>query len=983
MASPDHNARCTIERLPRRGAPLSHGAGDPRRYRPDRRQSCPEACTCVHSAHDAEAAEPAGTAAGTVPAAGLSLPFSADAFIGRQLDLAGLEAALAESRLVVVTGPSGIGKTRLVREAGTRIAGRYPGGVHFVELAAIREPALVPRAIAAALSVWEQPGRPMLDVVVSHMRRRHLLVILDNCEHLIGECARVADVLLQACPKLLVLATSQIPFGIGGEEVWPLAPLSVPDEGASAELLAASDAVALFSLRAAATSAGFRLTPELVPVVAEICRRLDGIPLAVELAAARVAVLSPQEILDRLGNRFDLLTGGSRAVLPRHQTLQAAFDWSHDLLSDQEAVLLRRLSVFTGGCTLDAAEAVCAVDGDGREVLPALAGLVAKSLVLATTSGAQARYRMLETIRIYGGELLERSGQTATLRRRHAQWCVALVEKAEPELTGPDQVSWLDRLEEEHANLRDGLAWAVAEGDAEVALRLAGALTIFWRVHCHFREGREWLSAALALAAEGRDRPAARAKALWGLGFMDLMGRIDSAPAMLGECLALFRSEGDIGAEARTLFLLGNDAWMSADLESARRHLEPSVELARRCGDSWCLSHALACLGRTHLSRGDAGAARALLEESVEVARGTRDQQSLRFSLTFLGELDVDEGNYADAEAVLTEALAVSRLLGEPYNTAMNLLHLGRLATAGGDYDRAGDLLGAALELNRDGDAPTSLAFTLSCLGSLEHGRGQLENARAHFEEAQAVAAGAGARSTKALMGLAEVALGEGKWSEAEALLDEARSALPAEATSARAAVISGLGRLARARGDVSDATALCAEALALRNQAQEAPGLAASLEEMAALAGQTSQWDRSARLFGAALVLREAKGYARPPVLQSGYEADVATTEKTLGRMRFRALWQQGSSMSLPEAVAYALTDRNTRGGPNMGWIALTPAERGVTKLVGQGLTNREIGERLYISPRTVETHLTHIFGKLGLTSRRQLADEAQRRQM
>jgi len=902
------------------------------------------------------------------------LPSAANALIGRERELADVAQALTESRLIVVTGPSGVGKTRLVREAGARVASRHPDRVHLVELAAIRAPHLVSRAVATVLSVWEEPGRPLLDTLMSHLRGRRLLLVLDNCEHVLEECARVADALLQSCPDLSVLATSQAPFGIGGEQVWPLAPLAIPGAEAPTELVASSEAVSLFTLRAAATSAGFSLTPPLVPIVAEICRRLDGLPLAIELAAARVAVLSPQEILARIDNRFAILTGGSRAVLPRHQTLQAAFEWSHDLLSKEEAVLMRRLSVFSGGCTLEAVEAVCADEGREHDVLVALTGLVAKSLTLANTSGAEARYRMLETIRLFGAERLERSGEAAALQRRHANWCLALAERAEPALTGENQLPWLERLETEHDNLRTGLAWAISEREADLALRLAGALTIFWRVHCHFREARDWLSAALTL--EGHPSGASRATALWGLGFMDVMLALESASAELQESLAIAHEAGDARGEARALLLLGNREWQLGDFER-------SIALARQVEDFWCLAHALACAGKCRLMMGEVRSAHALLQESVDVGRRSRDQQSLRLGLNFLGELLIKEGRYDEAETVIHEVLELSRRLGEPYIIAVNLARLGKLAAGRGDFHRARDLLGTALGMEREGAAALTLNSCLADLGWFELSLGQLDAARGFFEEAHSLAQGAGLRSFSALHGLGEVALIEDRWTEAEALFDEARSDLHPDAKPDAAGIASSKGRLARARGDIRKATLLCAEALALRYECSEAPGVARSLEEMAGLAAQAGQAERAGRLFGAALAVRKANGYARAPALQSGYEADVDLVRRRLGPKRSEALLREGRNMSLDEAVSYALKGRDARGRPQTGWSALTRSERDITGLVAKGLTNREIGAQLFVSPRTVETHLTSVFSKVGLSSRRELAKAAGERGM
>jgi predicted ATPase/transcriptional regulator with XRE-family HTH domain len=481
------------------------------------------------------------------------LPVPMTSFIGRARELAAVKQRFSSARLLTLTGPGGCGKTRLALQAAAELADKFADGVCFVELAPLGDPRLVPQSVASALGVREEPTRPLPVTLIDTLHRRQLLLVLDNCEHLIAACAELAHILLSACPQLHVLATSREVLGVAGEMAWRVPPLASPDpqRPVPVEHLLQYEAVQLFVERARTVQPTFTVTERNAAAVAQVCHRLDGIPLAIELAAARVKVLTVEQIAARLDDRFRLLTGGSRIALPRQQTLQAAIDWSYDLLSEPERRLWRRLSVFAGGWTLEAAEAVCAGAGlDAAEVLDRLTSLVDKSLVTVDAMAGEARYRLLETIRQYGREKLERSGEAAVIRRQHLEWHVGLAERAEPELTGPDQAVWLEKLEAEHDNLRAALEWSQVEAQGEqIGLRVAAALWRFWLVHGHLREGRRWLEGMLAGSPEAW--PAVRAKALYGAGALaEDQGDYAAARAFFAESLALRRELLDAGAFA-------------------------------------------------------------------------------------------------------------------------------------------------------------------------------------------------------------------------------------------------------------------------------------------------------------------------------------------------------------------------------------------------------------------------------------------------
>lgn len=918
-----------------------------------------------------------------------NLPAPLSSFVGREREMAAVAKLIGSARLVTLTGTAGVGKTRLAMEVALSVAGGYANGVWLVELAPVADSGLVPAAVTTALGVREQPGRALTETLASHLRRhRHLLLVLDNCEHLIGAAAALAEALLRACPDLRLLVTSREALGLAGEAAWPVPPLSVPPVGDDSLSLDAYEAVRLFVDRAVATTPSFALAPAAGPPVAEICRRLDGIPLAIELAASRVAVLTPAEIAVRLDDRFALLTGGSRTALPRQQTLLAALEWSHDLLGNPERMLLRRLSVFVGGCTLDAVEQICAGGGlESREILDLLAGLVAKSLVVADTSEAQARYRVLESIRQYGAAKLAESGEEQALRERHAAWCMGLAEQAEPELTGAQQVAWLERLEVEHPNLRAALKWSLNCENNDQGRRLAAALTLFWWVRGHLSEGRDWFDRALLADRDAEAPSALRAKALWGAGWMaGLAGDFDTALAAGKESLALAHQVDDPQGAARALHLLGGYAEFQ-DPVAARPLFQESIALARQAGDRWCLASALGLLGFSECFQGECAAARLALEECLAVARDAHDKQGLRMGLVGLGYVALEEGNYGPAEeALLQEGLAVARELGDPLWTGLALLFLGELARAQSEYRRAGGLMEEGLVLIRESGYRWAVAVALMYLARVARSKDDLDDASRLCQEALLIAQTTGNKRIVALLslGLGELSQTLGDLATARTRFEEALGfARDCGAKYPLAESLYRLGTLAQSQGDHERAETLHHEALRLGGEIGRSPSVAASLEALAGLAAEQSRSAYAARLFGAAQSLRDARAGPRSPAEQPNYGRAIALVQEGLSPEEFTDAWGQGASLSVAEAVTYASKGRGRRQRPSTGWASLTEAERNVVRLVTEGLTNREIGERLFISWRTVQAHLSHVFAKLGVTSRRQLAREVYRQGM
>ena len=637
------------------------------------------------------------TARSKPPEAGKhNLPGSLTSFVGREREKKEVERLLDASRLLTLTGTGGCGKTRLAQEVAKGLVNAYADGVYLTELASLSEATLVPQAVAEVLGVREQPGSSLTDTLAHTLSTKTLLLVLDNCEHLVEACAHLVETLLKACPGLRILATSREPLGAAGEVIWQVPPLSGPSPHLrhALEELEGYESVRLFVERARYRNPAFLLDQQNARAVAEICHKLDGIPLAIELAAARVG-LSVEQIATRLDDSLRLLTGGNRTATPRQQTLRGALDWSYELLIEPERELFNRLSVFAGGWTLEAAESVASGEGI-EDVLDLLSRLVDKSLVVAEATGdGGVRYRMLEPVRQYAQERL---GEDDALRDRHAAFFLALAEEAESKLVEPDQVAWLERLEREHDNLRAALRNSLDRGNAELGLRVSGAIWRFWYAHGYLSEGRRWLEETLA--QPGTASAPVRAKALRGAGALAwAQGDYARAETLFEESLILRRELGDRQGIAEAINGLASVARDRGEYARAKALFEENLAVCRELENADGIGTALINLGNVAYYHGDYPQAIPFYEESLAVYREMGERYGMAISLNNLGEVARDQGDYARAETLGKESLALFQELGDKWAIFQALIGLGRLAMARDNNERAVRLLAAAESL--------------------------------------------------------------------------------------------------------------------------------------------------------------------------------------------------------------------------------------------------------------------------------------------
>jgi predicted ATPase/class 3 adenylate cyclase len=832
-----------------------------------------------------------------------NLPVQLTSFVGREAEIRDVRQLLADNRLVTLTGAGGVGKTRLAVQVATELAGEFGGGVWYVDLAPITDPGVVAVAVARALGLPDQPGRSTMETLLWFVRDSQMLVVLDNCEHLLDTSAELIVALLGGAPGLTVLATSREPIGVAGEVSWRVPSLSLADE-----------AIELFTDRAWRGEPGFTVADaSAAALVAEICRRLDGIPLAIELAAARVRALSLGEILDGLRDRFRLLTGGARTAVRRQQTLRASVDWSHALLSEPERVLFRRLAMFLGGFDVDAAQFVCGgADVERFQVLDQLTLLVNKSLVVAEKAGGRTRYRLLETVRQYALEKLEESGEADAVRSRHRDHYTALAALLDAS-AGSDYEQRIEQAETEIDNLRAAFSWSRENSDIELALGLGSSLQPLWLSRGRIREGLAWFHAALTdrdtqhleVAAAVRARALADNTVL--AAFVGAAVSTDRAR----QALAMAREVGDPALLARALTACGLTAAITAEV--AGPYFAEAIGLARELDDRWRLSQILVWQACAAVNAGDPITARAAAEEGRDLADAIGDGFASRQCRYFLGWAQLFQRDLAGAIAQFGEVVAEAEAAHDPICTAWSLAGQGYALAYRGDTGAARAAADAALEVasergaNAAGVGYSALGVAALAVGDVAAAANACEAAWQYLSVLPGTAAVLRAN-------LAQAALASGDLLAARRWADNAATTTTgwwlAVALTTRARVAIAEGGPERAECDAHDALARAADI-----EAQLViPDL---LECLGAVAGDAGSHRDATRLFGAAHGIRQRIGSVRFKIWDAGYEASVAVLRNTMDEKDFDTAWAEGAAMSTEEAIAYAQRGHSERKRP------------------------------------------------------------------
>ena len=895
------------------------------------------------------------------------LPVQLTSFVGRTAQIAAIAELLGDNRLVTLTGAGGAGKTRLALRVAAETEPQFDGNVFFVDLAPITNPDVVPIAVARALELTDQPGRTTRETIQGFVNDRRLLVVLDNCEHLLDACTEILTDILQAGHQVTVLATSREPLGIPGELTWPVPSLSIDD-----------DAVELFVDRARRIRPDLTLTPEQSRIVTEICRRLDGMPLAIELAAARTRTLSLTQILDSLRSSFRLLTGGARTAVRRQQTLSASIDWSHSLLTETERVLLRRVAVFAGGFDLDAAEAVSAdSDAERAQLIDVLGLLVDKSLVVVDDSREGMRYRLLETVRQYSLEKLAASGEADTVRARHCAYYSSMVTQLAAEMLGDGSplVPWATT---EMDNLRAAFAWSCENADFATALTMVSTLRRLWVMKGRYREG---LAGFDVVFGDERFHRNDIVPQIWVSAIADgaLLAAWQDAPpspSRTEEALVAAREIGDDRLVSRILMSCGFTC--GADGDAAALYFVEALALARGCGDQAWLMEVLAYLTHTLAHHGGLPLhALAVGEEACRIADEFGNRFTSRYCRGFMGAALAWVGRLPDAVNMGLEVVDEARLDGDSATEVFGLIDvaIGRALMGDAEAARAA----ASVALSIDSDVAGLRPFNCSALALAALTEGDSVEAHRHCEAAVAAAHPLGwtRRSSlllsiipmaQAAMGCGDVA-GARRW--ADEIAADVRGAHRVRAFAVRARVAIAQGELAQAERDVYEALTAAADSGGLLSVPD-------AFECLAMLTVHDPR--RAARLLGAAQGIRKRTQEARLPLVDHDHEQTLARIREALGESAFQQSYSEGQALSTTEAIAYAQRGRGERKRPSSGWESLTPAELDVIRLLSEGLSNKEIASRLFISPRTAQTHLTHIYSKLNLTSRVQVAQEAAR---
>jgi len=863
--------------------------------------------------------------------------------------------SLESVRLLTLVGPGGSGKTRLAIEVASCSLAVYQDGVWFVELGSLTDPALVAPALAFTLGLREQAEQPLSSLIIRWLAERSVLIVLDNCEHLIRACASLLNTLLRECSNLHVLATSRQVLNIAGEMIWRVPPLSFPDPHhlPQPEDLRKYEAIQLFADRARLKEPTFDITPGNAYAVAQLCYALDGLPLAIEMAAVRVGSMPVEEIASRLDERFRLFVGDSSTTLSRQQTLRAAIDWSYDHLARAEQRLLRSLSVFVGSFSLDAAEAICSDNQFGTlgeagyneyEIGDLLAELADRSLLVLEPREGETRYRLLETIRQYACLKLNASepDSVGPLRKRHLLWYRQLAEEAQHHLQGSDQASWLDMLQVEYDNMRQALQYGREAGDDfESGGRLAVALGWFWYVRGFASEGLRWLEQAI---------------------------KSNTLPPEL---------------RARALNRAGLLARSRSDYEYATSLFKESLELYRHLGDKKYIAAVLINLGVAATNMGKYEHAGTALREALALKQEIGDQSGIATVLNNLGNIAADQGNFREAAQYFERCIPIQREVGNKFMLAISLNNLGNMARCLGDYERAKWLVRESLNIKQELRDTIEVASSLRILAEIEWCEGNYVEASRLCEQGLTSLRDSGDREATALLlnTLGEIARSTGDYAESQARY-EAALATTRERWITNDAVYS-LGRIALQREDYQQAQARFVQCIGSYAQSGAKRGIAECLASVAGMAAAQGLYDRAAKLLGSVDALLDATGYQMHPGDKDNFRQVHAAVQGQLGKADWLSAWEEGRSMPSECATAFSIetmqlaleaatgaskkvTKRSTKYPKG-----LTQREVEVLRLVAEGLRDAQIAERLYVSSNTVHAHLRSIYDKLEVQTR------------
>jgi predicted ATPase/class 3 adenylate cyclase/DNA-binding CsgD family transcriptional regulator len=889
-----------------------------------------------------------------------NLPAQLTTFVGRAAQITEISASLTDNRLVTLTGAGGAGKTRLAIEVAGQMGSQFPDGVCYADLASIAHAEVVPLTVARALGLPDQPGRSITETLLRSVGDRRMLLVFDNCEHLLEACADLVNDVLAGCSRVTILATSREPLLVSGEVNWQVPSLSLADE-----------AVDLFTDRARRARPDFAVTEANSETVTEICRRLDGMPLAIELAAARVRALSLDEIVGSLHDRFRLLTGGARTAVRRQQTLRASVDWSHALLTEPERILFRRMAAFMGGFDLNAAQAVAGTTEVERfQVLDQLSLLVDKSLVVAENTSGPTRYRLLETVRQYAQEKLGESGEAEEVRGRHRDHYKTMA----AQLDAPAGTGYERRLEQavnEIDNLRAAFAWSHENGDLVGALELASALQPLWLTRGRISEGIAWLDAAGAAGEAVEPAILARAMADKAVlsSWVDVTGDMVQRAQ---EALAIARMIDDPALLARVLAACACITAHDADV--ARPYFTEAVGLARELGDAWRLCQLLGRQAYGAMIEGDVAAAQSLAEEGYELAVSIGDDFNARQCLMYIAWANMNRGDVVTAVAQYREMIEQATRANDVMSRVAGLI-CGAFAFAW-----HGDIEGARKAAADTLEACGELGFLVQN-GYLtviwaELAAGDVAAAMQAGEAALRSSTNSAIEKAN-FMWAAVAALAYGDTARARLWVDDSVSATKGMflclALAVRARVDIAERNHEQAATDAYDGLNIVAAMRAYLC----APDFLECLGELAGIAGNAQH---AVRLLGAASAIRQSLALPLFKVYDDQYHALVTSLQNAMADNDFDAAWAEGAALSTDEAIAYAQRGRGERKRPSSGWDSLTPTELDVVRLVAEGIPNKDIATRLFVSPRTVQSHLRHVYNKLGLTSRVQLAQEAAR---